>query len=81
MKIYKYIKPLEPDPYYGGPDEEILFYCNDENKDNKIKEHLKTIIDKKRFCDYKHFIYKKKSYNVRVFKCSLILLSLFSSLQ
>ena len=47
MNIYKYVEILEPDPYYGGPDEEILFYCNDENKDNKIKNHLISVINEK----------------------------------
>ena len=42
MNVYKYVKIVEPDCYYGGSDEEILFYCNDENKDKKINDFLKT---------------------------------------
>ena len=40
MNVYKYVEILEPDSYYGGPDEEILFYCNYKNKDNKIKKGI-----------------------------------------
>lgn len=40
MKIYKYVEILEPDSYYGGPDEDILFYCTNENKNAKINMFL-----------------------------------------
>ena len=61
MKIYKYVKILEPDCYYGGPDEEILFYCNDKNKDNKIKNYLISSLNKKNLNNIKLFN-KNKSY-------------------
>ena len=61
MNVYKYVKILEPDCYYGGPDEEILFYCTDENKDNKINETLKRCL-KKINQHYKLEFEKNKSY-------------------
>ena len=36
MNVYKYVEILEPDSYYDGTDEEILFYCTDENKEKKL---------------------------------------------
>lgn len=67
MKIYKYVEILEPDCYYGGPDEEILFYCTDKNKDVKIKKHLMSVIDKHRSQKYRQFLENKKYYNARIF--------------
>ena len=67
MKVYKYVQTLEPDFYYGGPDEEILFYCTDLNKKNKIKEYLISVIDKNRLQKSKEFFKNKKYYNARVF--------------
>ena len=61
MNVYKYVEILEPDCYYGGPDEEILFYCNDENKDNKINEFLKTSL-KRTNQNYELEFIKNKSY-------------------
>ena len=61
MNVYKYVKILEPDCYYGGPDEEILFYCTDENKDKKINETLKRCL-KKINQHYKLEFEKNKSY-------------------
>ena len=61
MNVYKYVKILEPDSYYGGPDEEILFYCTDENKDKKINETLKRCL-KKINQHYKLEFEKNKSY-------------------
>ena len=67
MNIYKYVQTLEPDCYYGGPDEEILFYCNDKNKNNKIKEYLISVINERRLFESKEFFEHKKHYNVKVF--------------
>ena len=67
MNIYKYVQTLEPDCYYGGPDEEILFYCNDKNKDNKIREYLISIINENRLWKSKEFFEHKTHYNARVF--------------
>ena len=67
MKVYKYVQTLEPDSYYGGPDEEILFYCTDLNKKNKIKEYLISVIDENRLQKSKEFFKNKKYYNARVF--------------
>ena len=67
MNVYKYVEILEPDCYYGGPDEEILFYCNDKNKDNKIKNHLISVINKRRLWKSKEFFEHKSYYNARVF--------------
>ena len=61
MNVYKYVKILEPDCYYGGPDEEILFYCTDENKEKKINEVLKIKL-KEINQHYKLEFEKNKSY-------------------
>ncbi len=67
MKIYKYVEILKPDCYYGGPDEEILFYCTNKNKDNKIKDYLISIINERRLRKSKEFFKHKSNYNARVF--------------
>lgn len=67
MNIYKYVELLIPDSYYGGNDEEILFYCNDKNKDNKIRDYLVSVINEKRLLKSKEFFENKKIYNARVF--------------
>ena len=61
MNVYKYVEIVEPDCYYGGPDEEILFYCTDENKEKKINEVLKIKL-KEINQHYKLEFEKNKSY-------------------
>jgi len=67
MKIYKYVEILEPDCYYDEPDEEILFYCNDKNKNNKIKDYLISVINEHRLWESKEFFEHKSNYNARIF--------------